>query len=355
MSNIRSNEKGLVSITVTVILMLVISITVLSFAQIIRREQRQALDNQLSSQAFYAAESGINDARRFIATLGTATPPPKTLCGPEGVYTATALPMTIDAATNTSYSCLLINGSPKSLKYDVSTSEASKIIPIRTEGAAIKDLEISWSPSTNNDPLNGCPSRISSNLPAANRWTWMSPTATLWPCKGYGIVRIDITPTNASVTTPLSREPLMANTFTAFLTPTVNGTGSVNYRGGGNINGGDTNQGARPEARCDTTTCKITILGLGGNNYFARISAVYRDAGVSVVAKGNANQDLALTGAQILIDSTGRSQDVLRRIQVRIPLVNDGLHADYAIQSTDSVCKQFTTYPGMPNNTTICP
>jgi hypothetical protein len=55
-------EGGFVSIIVCMIIMTILSLITIGFAQIMAREQRQALDRQLSSQAFYAAESGVNDA-----------------------------------------------------------------------------------------------------------------------------------------------------------------------------------------------------------------------------------------------------------------------------------------------------
>src|SRR4051794_27185754 len=54
-------QAGLVSIIVTLIMMLVISLIVVGFAEITRRNGSEALERQLSTQAYYAAETGIND------------------------------------------------------------------------------------------------------------------------------------------------------------------------------------------------------------------------------------------------------------------------------------------------------
>jgi Tfp pilus assembly protein PilX len=333
-------EQGLVSITITVILMLIISITVLSFAQIIRREQRQALDNQLSSQAFYAAESGINDARNFIQQNFNGTvPDTKTECRDQGVY---HLNYTIDDTTKTGYTCVLVTGSPKNLQYDLSSSASSKVFPIDTGSNVIDKLDLTWSPSTKNSPLNGC---LSANSPTLNDL----PKAANWPCEGYGIVRIDIVPANV-----LNRQSFMAETFTAFLTP-ANGSGAttINYNASStNVNAGGANQGARPFVKCTAVTCAVSITGMaprGGSKYYARVSAIYRDTTFTIAAKDQLDVNLPMNGAQVLLDSTGQSQDVLRRIQVRVPLVTDSLHADYGIESTDSMCKQFTSFPGYPN------
>jgi hypothetical protein len=341
MINLRKNETGLVSITVTVILMLVISITVLSFAQVIRREQRQALDNQLNSQAYYAAESGINDLRQYIKDhYATQVPPEKKVCGPTAEYPLTG---SVDANTKTTYSCLLVTGSPKSLKYDLSPSAPSKVFPIDATPNSISSVELSWTPSVANNPLNGCPTTVSTVL----------PPATSWPCTGYGILRIDMVPVNA-----LNRAAMMAGTFTAFITPTANAAtnATVSYVGAGlNVYGGSANQEARPAAYCSVTSCKITITNLAASTgYFARVSTIYRDTTLNVVAKNSLNQELGLTGAQVMLDATGRANDVLRRIQVRVPLVNDGVHADYGIQSTDSLCKQFNAFPSYGVNIAGC-
>jgi len=343
MISLRKNETGLVSITVTVILMLVITITVLSFAQVIRREQRQAVDNQLNSQAYYAAESGINDLRQYIKDhYATQVPPEKKVCGSTPEY---PLSGTVDG-TKTLYSCLLVTGSPKSLKYDLSPSAASKVFPVNAGANVISAVELTWTPSTSVNPLGSCPTTVSPNLNAA----------TAWPCNGYGIIRVDMVPVTA-----LTRAAMMAGTFTAFVTPTANtpGGATVSYTGAGaNVYGGAANQEARPAAYCDAVNCKIRITNLPvtvpATNYFVRVSAIYRPTTLSVVAKNSLGQDLGLTGAQVMLDSTGRANDVLRRIQVRIPLVNDGLHADYGIQTTDSLCKQFNAFPSYGVNIAGC-
>ncbi len=338
----KTNERGMVSITVTVIIMLIITITVLSFAQIIRREQRQALDNQLSSQAFYAAESGINAARTYIQDKWIANgevPKDKTICNSgttDPDYPTTQLPMAINSETSTSISCLLVSGSPKSLKYDLSPSAGSKVFPIDADGTTIKSLEVSWTPSTADAPRTGCSS--STSAPAA------LPAATAWPCKGYGLIRIDLVPAS-----DLSRSAMMQGMFTAFINPArdISNTQTVAYTKGSNVLGGSANQGARPVASCSDEQCTITVTGMSATKYYARVSTLYRETSLSVVAKGDSG-DLKLVGAQVLIDATGRAQDVLRRVQVRVPLAGDGLHPDYGIQSTDSMCKQFTTFPGYP-------
>lgn len=344
-SSLQSDQNGMVAITITVILMLVISITVLSFAQIVRREQRQALDNQLSSQAFYAAETGINDVRTVLKnTIASgADIPEKTTClNTTAPYNA--LTPTVDSTTNTKYNCVLVSGHPKTLVYKLGTSSASTIIPINAKApATISSIDLSWDAEQTNAPANGCTQ--------SNFSTGQLPKSASWPCDRYGMIRIDLVPM-----TTLSRIEFMKNTFTAFIYPVVGGagTGTVSYVAGSNINGGTANQGALPSATCTGTDCKIRITGLNATKYYARVSALYRGTSLTVAANDSNTAPLPLYGAQVMIDSTGQAQDVLRRIQVRVPLVFNGLHADYGVQSTDSMCKKMTTYDNTFSSTSGC-
>ncbi|HET6924792.1 MAG TPA: pilus assembly PilX N-terminal domain-containing protein, partial [Candidatus Saccharimonadales bacterium] len=64
--SIRGDERGMVSIMVTLVMIIVITLIVIGFAQVVRRNQRETLDRQLSTQAYYAAETGINDAYKAM-------------------------------------------------------------------------------------------------------------------------------------------------------------------------------------------------------------------------------------------------------------------------------------------------
>ena len=62
MKTLRNEESGLISIAVTIIITALLTLMAVGFAGLSSREYRQALDQQLNSQAFYAAESGVNEA-----------------------------------------------------------------------------------------------------------------------------------------------------------------------------------------------------------------------------------------------------------------------------------------------------
>lgn len=344
--SITSNEQGLVSIIIVVVLMFVISLITLSYANIARNEQQQALDRTLNAQAYYAAESGINYATKTITDrIKNGTPinllvkPDCKPDPPSGIY---GDQLQIDAATGVSTSCLLVQTNPKSLVYDLSTSDQSKVFPVKPE-SLITRVVVEWN-TQSSGPVSNCTN------------TATLPVAGSWSCP-YGALRVDLANTSAG----LSRSLLAQNTFSTVFMPVQSsfpGAGSVTFSGKNAFGGNSAMQGARAPASCDNTRCtmSITFASANMNEYYMRIMPLYRGTQATITARNGSNL-VSLKDAQIVVDATGKAQDVLRRVQVRIPLVNDGIHADYGIQSAQSVCKLFDAFPGYSNtmSAATCP
>ena len=70
---LRTDQKGIASLVIVILIMFLLTLIVLAMTRNTNQQQRQALDRQLNSQAFYAAESGVNDAFHYLAnTPGVA-------------------------------------------------------------------------------------------------------------------------------------------------------------------------------------------------------------------------------------------------------------------------------------------
>lgn len=334
-TSILRSQAGMISIMTTMVLMIVISLIVLGFAQLSRRNQRETLDRQLSTQAFYAAESGVNDARDRIQRAvadGAVTIPEKNGCtdtGTGGFYAS--LDPDIDPTKGVKYTCLLVDPSPEVLRYsDVGTT--STVVPmISRNGAAINEITINWqSKITGSSPTTGCPTTTTSAF---------SPTAN-WTC-GYGVLRFDLVPTAGT----FSVDSLRNSTMTVFGVPfSVGGITNVAYMAGSANNN-------RRGVSCDDAQCSLRITGLSQTSYYMRVSSIYRNVAMQISATGG-GVALELEGAQAVIDSTGKASDVLRRIQVHVPLRASSQNqlSDYAIQSTDAVCKRFSVMDGYFDN-----
>lgn len=332
-------QRGMVSILVTMMLMIVISLIVLGFAQISRRNQRQATDRQLSTQAFYAAETGINDARNLIkAAISTNTViPQKTDCnlgsGPAAAFYGSLSP-DIDAANNVAYSCLMVDPSPKELVYD-SISSRGTVVPLTAATGTISTLKLQIvTKDTTTTPATGCPTSVNNTFSSATAWSTSG-------C-GFGVLRFDLVPTTGSLNAGI----LQDKTMTSFLVPMrTGGATSIGYPAG---TASTNNANNRVGVRCSGTTCTMSITGLNASQYYMRVNSIYKDIKLIVTATDSSNTVVGLNGTQAVIDATGKAQDVLRRIQVRMPLipVNNSLISDYALESSDSVCKRFVTMDG---------
>src|SRR5688572_7682214 len=174
-----AKEAGLVSIMVTLILMIVISLIVLGFAQISRRNQRQALDRQLSTQAFYAAETGVNDVRDLIkaAVLAGQNVPAKADCtggtGPAAVFYAGLNP-DLDAATadEAEYTCVMVNPTPSTLLYGDIGPTGTVVPLISASGANISRVTLTWqSKDDTTTPTNNCPTTTNNVFSSTGSWT----------------------------------------------------------------------------------------------------------------------------------------------------------------------------------------
>lgn len=326
-----AKEAGLVSMMVTLILMIVISLIVLGFAQVSRRNQRQALDRQLSTQAFYAAETGVNDARDLIgaAILAGTTVPEKEDCGTgtgpaAAFYSALTPDLDGAGADEAEYTCVLVDPTPEALLFgDVGST--SIVTPITSSGPNISRITMQWQskddPTTPPTPTQNCPTSTSGVF---------SPTDD-WDC-GYGVLRVDLVPTSGT----FNYAALQNNTMTTFLVPQRTGgsTSAAFAAGGGNNRIGVT---------CTDADCSFSITGLSTNQYYMRVSSIYKNVALEIVAFDSSGNALGLQGSQAVIDATGKAQDVLRRIQVHVPLrpSSENQMGDYALQSTDSLCKRF--------------
>ena len=355
-SDMKSNQRGMASIIITMITMVIISLIVLGFATLSRREQRQSLDQQLSTAAFYAAESGIEDARNVIKTALT-TPghsvKAKHNCttndaGPGDDYpiptSGSGNQTVLNAAAGISYTCLTVDNTPSSLLFN-GVGEDSVVVPVTVDpaGPPINRLTITWKPT--NIPSGATDT---TSCPGSNNTTLRAQAA--WNC-GYGLLRADMTLTDNG----LRRSDLQTNTITGFFEPLSNnsGSGQMDFnsdRNKPNLVGATCTQGAFTTA----SNCTATIGGIAVSTHslVLRLNSLYQPSNLSVTVQNGANS-LPVVGVQATIDSTGKAQDVLRRIQVRIPLTQSStLTPNYAVQSAGSVCKRFlanSTYFAVDN------
>jgi len=340
-----ADEQGFASIVIAIVLVLVLSLITVGFAQLMRNEERSALDKQLSSQAYYAAESGVNAATKAINSGYTGS---KTDCAPDSSVPDLAdntIKYTVAGSdrnpTNASYPCLLINPAPPNLHYNPIATTLSRTVQFTAidsddQPAAVSRIKISWQDSGDNETfIPNCDNlRTSDQSVNPSYWTYI------------GMLRVMLVPL---VNGSLDRDTLTNSAMTAFLCPNSGSlTNSVAY----SSSIGAQNSGPMVYGNCravNEPNCSVNITNLPPNQatFFLNMRSLYSPTSVTVTAYNSAGTTLRLKDAQTLIDSTGKAQDVLRRIQVRVASksgfnIPDGTHGD--------ICKAFDLDPGVTSS-----
>lgn len=335
-TSLKHNQSGMAAITVTLIILGIVTLITVGFATLMRREQRQALDQQLSTQAFYAAESAVNVTRDYIDNV----PDPNTLTDVED---CDDMPDDIRAESNlganASFTCVLMDVTPDELQSEFGPDK-SWIVRVQTKnGQPIDNLEISWqTPGTTNFALPEW-SNTHLLLPE-NKWKVNDEPVT-------GLLRMMLIPGTAD------RNQLITNTYHAFLYP--NASNAAPTRVSVPATPGATDQGRFLNGNCtsgrEPRSCTVRLENLNSNTYYLRLKAIYNPVSVSVRSFNDDNERQELRNGQAKIDATGKAADVVRRIQVNVPLATAGFtYPEYAVETFSTLCKRFIVWPGGAEN-----
>ncbi len=318
----NSGDAGFVSIVVCIIIMTILSLITLSFAQIMSREQRQALDRVLSTQAFYAAESGINDA----------------IHDPAGYTDNSCTANDVDVSLGVRITCVTYDDTPPNHTVDALPVDPSSpdvfALPIGTDSIRI-DFRANSPSST------AASSRSNNDLPTFANWG-----------TNPGALKVQILPFINSD----DREAIINRADSFIVIPRDPGAAG-GYKSGP--------FGRILQADCDATgQCSITINAIPppdvNSSVTVVMSSLYTSNSVTTTAINGAGTPIDFVGDQAVIDSTGRTTDVVRRIQVRVSLTPGYTYAGGGIVSTGSgpgsgVCKLIQAAPSPAATTNSAP
>jgi hypothetical protein len=314
---VQRNEHGMAPLIVTFVLIIVISIIVVGFSQITRINSREALDRQLSTQAYYAAETGVNFAKVKLASGYSPTSDDATSC--TSFTDSTNLNTVLSATENVKITCMLVNSSISPIVSTVG-QDSSEVYEFQPT-ASTPDLTFSWDSSETLPDNPTCPTAF----PSTQNWALACP---------FGVLRVDLSLGAAGANTP---DSLNAVSSSLYIKPSQSG-GTITAENGSPVIG---------NAQCTTTQCVATVdlpdgaAFTAGTDYFMRLSSIYENAGQVVIRPSNTATEF--NKAEALIDVTAVAQDELRRLQVYVPFVpEDSDLANNAVSSAGSICKNFS-------------
>lgn len=325
---ILDDETGAVAIITVVFVAIILTVLTTSFIRLTINEQREAIDNDLTTRAFYAAESGTQDAITAIANRATTPLANTNECTPQNGAGSGVLSDAVDGL-DTEYTCQIINLSPTNFEAQLEKN-GTAFFGLDDGGAdGIRKLKIKWHNLDDGDYS----SRRSAGalvLPPESNWVG---GAGQFPA----MIRLQLIAVPS--TGPVNRSTI--KNFVTFLNPSDGGgTDALVSVGLAAISDASCQDGSpSPTYFCEFT---LTALDDGAFDYYVRVRALYRGTNISLEALNISDNAVALKNAQAVVDVTGRAADIYRRVVSRVDLNSDELWPDFTLLSAQEICKNFT-------------
>ncbi len=373
---LTNEENGFASLVVAFIFIIIMALVTVGFAQVARREQQNALNSQLSTQAYYAAESGVNDIKNNLPTIMTdsqSVPDPAANNYYNGTYCLNQVDSpenklfpnsasTLNNSDDVVYTCPTVNLTPPNevISSSSSTGAANFLFSLEPSSPgpppALSTLYFYWgsnaTPNPNNNPVG--PSEFCGD-PSGSCF----PQLSTWLSRGHApVVQLSLTPIYAPPN--ITRNNLINDTFTVMLYPS-NGAiddpgsnpnpplyscsslfnpgqlyGAVNYENEdiiANVNPcNDVIVGANYAPGAAGTTAaeypysvSINRLPLGVSQWLVHYNWAYGPINACLAANsdlGCVSSTSATTdfyGGEVDVDVTGKDKDVVKRIDEVLP------------------------------------
>ncbi|MBO4126105.1 hypothetical protein [Streptococcus suis] len=375
-------KRGGISMFIVVIAGSLVTLVTASFIRIVTRDQMGASNLDLSQSAYDSAQTGVEDAKRFMITWSTRCKNGLDLTTHQRECSQMATALATDSCTvlssagigsatgetqiqtenesgssgndlNQAYTCVKIRKDTPDFLGGLAEGN-SRTIPLKSSQSFNK-VRISWHTRKNMKDPNGTisllsPSGENFSLPSAAEWNGTT-TATNRPAilkaqfYGYRSGRnLEDLDGNFSTTGTGLDEQLYYPVRIG-----VNSHSLPLSRRSGNSSSTHNFSGVR----CADSTisqeyaCR-TEVSLGhtvqpADIAFLRLSALYTDADFKVELMNN-DRVVHFDGVQPIVDSTGRANDKFRRVESRIEFEDSNFPVpDFAVQTqgSEGICKDF--------------
>jgi Tfp pilus assembly protein PilX len=371
MHSSQHRQQGAVSLFVVIFATLLMIIITLSFVQLMLKDQRQATASDLSQSAFDSAQSGVEDAKRLLLleqecrnnaaspavncnAVTAAISSGKCNTVAAGIYNNTATDETMiqqrqgDADLQQAYTCVKILADTTDYKGVVDLNQ-SNIVPLRGT-QAFDSISISW--FTRDDVAATTPA-MNVGFPSANGQSNLPPAGNQWRDNYPSLLRAQLMQTGNNFKLSdfdSGQAGNRSNANTLFLYPSIVGASNLNF----SADDVRRDQDNAPEiVRCVSSfasaeyACSVTIRlpapidnNLAQRNAFLRLSALYNGAHYKIQLL-NAGVAIPFDRVQPEVDSTGRANDMFRRVKTRVEFKSDFIYPEAAVDIGNSLCKNF--------------
>ena len=344
---IANNNKGVVSLLVTFIFIIMIGLIIVGFAEITRSQGSQTLNNQLSSGSYYAASSGINEiennflkGNKSICGIGVPTPCLSPSCCP----VTTSCGLSFASNNSSQITCYSFNNTPSTLTVKLNTSQGKLIhinpIKVGVDSNFILSFELDSSPGYTNSSCPYVGDIASTNKHVYNFFVFSFNEYNNGLCSP-GIVRADLSQgPSASVNTG---QALANNSRTIFMIPTSKKHTEQRDFIKPLISPTTKSPLTIYSEQSTTTKSGVDISCTYTTNYceWINLRSIYAPMTITITAIGSSSGQVNnFKDSQATIDVTAKSQNVVRRLLATVntsPIPTQV--PNFGIQTTDSICK----------------
>lgn len=391
----QRRQTGAVSLFVVIFAALLMTVVTLGFIQLMLKDQQQATTSDLSQSAYDSAQAGVEDAKRLLlldqacrnntaastinctAIANAITPTPgnsETNCdtlakaGLVGETNNETIIQQSDsdnaAKLDQAYTCVRIGVNTNDYKGNLGVNE-SNIVPI-TGVSEFDSVELSW---FSRDDISSATNSPTIGFPTTGSDVSLPPVGSKWKVTYPALMRTQLMQMGTSFKVSDfddSQAGNKSNTNTLFLYPSATGLTTKDFA----LDARRSASAAPQQVRCLTSfvdgeyACTITISlpsPIDGNtaarNAYLRLSALYNGAHYSIKLKKGTDY-VKFDRVQPEVDSTGRANDMFRRVKARVELKGDFTYPEAAIDMQGNLCKNFIitdTEDGYSGTTTCTP
>jgi Tfp pilus assembly protein PilX len=360
-------QSGAVSLFVVIFAALLMTVVTVGFIQLMVKDQQQATATDLSQSAYDSAQAGVEDAKRLLLALQACGESTDAKCQQyrqavadgkcstlsDAALVGTANGETIieqhsgDAALDQAYTCVKIALNTENYRRPL-LRNTSLVVPLTSEGE-FHQVEISWFTSDdaggNTVALNG-PGVV--GLP-------LSPVGNKWPNNMPTLLRAQLIQTGESFQysdfddTTSSK----SNANTLFLYPSAIASKTGDFL----LNAARRSPTTAPiPAHCEPNftssikyACSMTLSlpapkngSLQNRGAYLRLSSLYNDTNFQLRLRNSVTGDYVdFKAVQPKVDSTGRANDLFRRVEARVELTGSMPYPEAAVDIEGNLCKNF--------------
>jgi Tfp pilus assembly protein PilX len=373
----RHNQQGAVSLFIVVFATLLMIVITLSFIQLMLKDQQQATASDLSQSAYDSAQSGVEDAKRLLLLsqqCRTNTQAASVDCAEvtasitsnacntvsRGLFKNAASTETMikqdegDEVLQQAYTCVKIQPNTNDYKGTIGVNQ-SNIVPLRGADAAgvatdFDRVKISW---FTRDDLSVTATSPVVGFPTTGPNVSLPPLGARWATNYPALLRTQFMQTGTSfkLSDADSSQPgnkSNANTF--FLYPSETGATTADFA----LDARRAPTGAPQQAKCFNSfnlseyACSITLSlpepidgNVANRNAFLLLGALYNGTHYKVELSKAAGGPVLFDSVQPEVDSTGRANDMFRRVKSRIEFKSDFIYPEAAVDLEGDLCKNF--------------